>query len=126
MRFVDRTIAEPDLNIAGPVWTVTSIITGDAASSVPAGAVATLTFAADGTLDVNDGCNRGSGRWAAEGAGISIRDVVLTKMACAGPAGVLETAVLAVVNEGSISASIKGNVLTLAAGGHGLQLQGGK
>src|SRR5206468_1474907 len=34
MRLVDRTIIEPDLNIAGPTWTVTSIIDGDAVSSV--------------------------------------------------------------------------------------------
>lgn len=125
MRLVDRTIAEPDLNIVGPVWTVTTIIDGDAASSVPAGATATLTFGNDGSIEVNDGCNRGRGSWATEGAGIRVKDVFLTKMACDGPAGALESAVLAVINAGSITASIRGNVLTLSAAGHGLQLQGG-
>jgi heat shock protein HslJ len=124
MRLVDRTVVEPDLNIAGPTWTVTSLIAGDAVSSVPAGAVATLAFREDGSIDVNDGCNRGSGKWAAAGTGIKITDLFLTKMACDGPGGALESAVLEVLNAGSIRASIKASVLTLQAGGRGLQLTG--
>ena len=124
MRLVDRTVAEPDLNIVGPTWTVTSIIEADAVSSVPQGVTATLTFGKDGSVDVNAGCNRGSGSWAAEGTGIAFRDVILTKMACEGPAGAMESAVLAVINEGSVDASIRANVLTLQAGGRGLQLTG--
>lgn len=124
MRLVDRTIAEPDLNIVGPTWTVTSIIDGDAVSSVPAGATATLVFNGDGSINVNAGCNRGRGSWALEGAGLAIKDVFLTKMACADPAGSLENAVLAVINQGALQASIKANVLTLQAGARGLQLTG--
>ena len=124
MRLVDRTIAEPDLNIVGPTWTVTSIIEGDAVSSVPAGATATLIFGNDGSVQVNAGCNRGRGSWAAQGTGITFREVALTKMACDGPGGALETAVLAVINAGSVQASIRANVLTLQTGGRGLQLTG--
>ena len=124
IRLVDRTIAEPDLNIVGPTWTVTSVIEGDAVSSVPAGATATLVFGNDGSVNVNAGCNRGRGSWAAQGTGITFREVALTKMACEGPRGALETAVLAVINAGSVQASIRSNVLTLQAGGRGLQLTG--
>jgi heat shock protein HslJ len=124
MRLVDRTIAEPDLNLVGPTWTVTSIIDGDAVSSVPAGATATLVFNADGSVDVHPGCNEGRGAWALAGTGLAFRDVILTKMACMDPAGSLETAVLAVLNQGAVQASIKSNVLTLQAGGRGLQLTG--
>ena len=124
IRLVDRTVAEPDLNLDGPTWTVVSLIDGDTASSVPAGATATLMFAADGSLQVNDGCNRGSGHWVAEGTGIRLSDVILTKMACIGPGGALEEAVLAVLKKGTIAAEIKANTLTLQAGGRGLQLQG--
>ena len=125
IRLADRTVVEPDLNIAGPTWTVVSLIDGDTASSVPAGATATLVFGADGSLQVNDGCNRGSGRWAAEGTGIRVSDVILTKMACEGPGGALEAAVLAVLNQGNIAAEIKASRLTLQAAGRGLQLQSG-
>ena len=45
-------------------------------------------------------------------------------MACEGPGGQLETAVLAVINAGSVQASIRANVLTLQAGGQALQLTG--
>ena len=124
IRLVDRTIAEPDLNIVGPTWTVTSIIDGDAVSSVPAGLTATLVFGQDGSVDVNDGCNRGRGSWAAEGSGITFREIVLTKMACDGPAAALESAVLAVLQGGAAQASIRANVLTLQVGGRGLQLTG--
>jgi heat shock protein HslJ len=124
MRMVDRTIAEPDLNIVGPTWTVTSIIEGDAVSSVPAGATATLTFNPDGSIDVNAGCNRGRGSWTIDGTGVAFKDVFLTKMACADPAGSLESAVLAVINQGTVQASIKANLLTLQGGGRGLQLTG--
>jgi len=124
MRLVDRTIAEPDLSIVGPTWTVTSIIDGDAVSSVPAGATATLVFKADGTVQVHPGCNTGGGKWAAEGTGIAFKDVFLTKMACMDPAGSLESAVLAVINQGTVQASIRSNVLTLQAAGKGLQLIG--
>jgi heat shock protein HslJ len=124
MRVVDRKLAEPALNIVGPTWTVTSIIEGEGASNVPDGAIASLVFADDGSVDVNAGCNRGRGSWATDGVGITFRDVFLTKMACDGPAGALETAVLAMINQGTVRASIKANVLTLRAGGRGLQLTG--
>ena len=124
MRLVDRTIAEPDLNIVGPTWTVTSIVDGDVVSSVPAGATATLVFGNDGSVTVNAGCNRGRGSWAAQGAGITFHEIALTKMACEGAARALETAVLAVLDAGSVQASIRANVLTLQAGARGLQLTG--
>ena len=56
--------------------------------------------------------------------GGGLKDVFLTKMACEDPAGSLETAVLDVINAGSVRASIRANVLTLQAGGRGLQLTG--
>jgi heat shock protein HslJ len=124
MGLVDRTIAEPDRPLVGPTWTVTSIIDGDAVSSIPAGATATLSFHDDGSVDVDDGCNRGRGSWSAAGTAIRFKDVVLTKMACAGAAGDLEAAVLAVINLGTARASIRANVLTLQAGDRGLQLTG--
>jgi heat shock protein HslJ len=124
IRLVDRTVAEPDLNLVGPTWTVVSLIDGATASSVPAGAIATLLFGADGAVQVNDGCNRGSGHWVAEGTGVRVSDVILTKMACDGAGGALEAAVLAVLNQGTIAIEIKASTLTLQAGGRGLQLQG--
>jgi heat shock protein HslJ len=121
----DREVVEPDANIVGPTWTVESIITGDAVSSVPAGATATLVFNADGTLTVRPGCNQGGGTWKPIGGGIEVSALLLTKMACDGPGGQLESAVLDVLNQGTLAANIESTVLTLQAGGRGLQLRAG-
>jgi heat shock protein HslJ len=124
MRLLDREVAEPDLNISGPTWTVESIIDGDTVSSVPEGATATILFKADGTVEVDAGCNRGSGTWRLDGAGIRVESLALTKMACQGPGAQLEGAVLRVLDAASIQAQIESNVLTLVGGDAGLQLRG--
>ncbi len=124
IQLLDREIANPDLNIVGPTWTVESIIAGDAVSSVPNGAAATIVFKADGTFELDAGCNRGGGTWKLEGVGIAISGVLLTKMACAGAGAQLEGAVLTVIAEGSVQASIEADVLTLSRDGSGLQLRG--
>lgn len=124
MRLLDREVADPDLQIVGPTWTVESIIHGDAAMSVPAGATATIAFNADGTVDVNAGCNRGSGTWKLDGIGLAISGLAMTKRACAGAAGELEDAVLGVLREAALSARIEASVMTLSSAAGGLQLRG--
>lgn len=125
VQLLDRTVADPDANLVGPTWTLASIIDGDAVSSVPGGQSATLTFRSNGTVDVFAGCNRGSGTWKLAGAGIEVTGIALTKMACDGPAALVEAAVLGVLNAGALSAEIKASTLTLRSGGAGLQLQAG-
>jgi heat shock protein HslJ len=117
---VDREVAEPDANLVGPVWTLESIIAGDAVSSVPGDVRATLVFKDDGTVDVFAGCNRGSGTWVAKGNGIELGPIGLTKMACAGPGAQVEGAVVAVLATGTVGATIDASVLTLRAGNQGL------
>jgi heat shock protein HslJ len=124
IRFLDREVAEPDLNIAGPTWTVESLLDGTTASSVPEGASATMVFKADGTVEVDTGCNRGSGTWELEGAGIRIEALALTKMACQGPGAQLEGAVMSVLSAGLIQTRIEANVMSLFGGVAGLQLRG--
>jgi heat shock protein HslJ len=120
---VDREVAEPDAKLVGPTWTVESIITGDAVSSVPAEPVATLVFKDDGTLEVNAGCNRGSGTWEAVAGGIEVGPLMLTKMACEKDGASLESAVLGVLEAGTIAAQIDSSLMTLQAGNQGLMLR---
>ncbi len=124
IRLLDREVAEPDLNIVGPTWTVESIVAGDAVSSLPEGASATIVFKADGSFELDAGCNRGGGTWKLDGGGIAFSGVMLTKMACTGAGAQLEGAVLTVIDEGSVRAWIEANVLTLSREGSGLQLRG--
>jgi heat shock protein HslJ len=121
---LDREVAEPDLPLEGATWTLNSIVTGDAASSVPAGVVATIAFNADGTVAINPGCNSVGGRYAIDGDTITFTDLITTDMACQGPAGDVEAAVMSILTADPISFGVQSNSLTLAAGGNGLVLTG--
>lgn len=121
---LDREIAEPDLALVGPTWTLTSIIAGDAVSSVPDQVVARLQFAEDGQLQLAPGCNQGTGRWTVEEGILRVTDVGLTRMACMGAAGQVEEAVLSVLQAEQITVEIEAGMLTLSAGEIGLQLTG--
>lgn len=100
---LDREIAEPDQKLAGPTWGLASFIDGDVVSSVPVGISAAFTFADDGTFSANFGCNSGGGTYAIDRDTITFSDVVITKMACGGAAGQVESAVLTVIGaEGPI------------------------
>jgi heat shock protein HslJ len=125
IRLLDRELAEPDLEPTGTLWTVDSIIAGDAVSSVPAGVTATIRLLPGGDLALDTGCNTGSGRFAIDGATIRFTDIGLTKRACDGPAGAMEGAVLAVVGADAVTWSIDAHNLTLGAGPAGLILRGG-
>lgn len=119
---LDREIAEPDQPLAGPTWILASFINGDVASSVPVGISAAVTFADDGTFSANFGCNSGGGKYAVAGDTITFSDVVMTKMACGGAGGQVESAVLTVIGaEGPIQFAIDAGSLTFMAGPLGLQ-----
>jgi heat shock protein HslJ len=120
----DREVAEPDQPLEGTTWTVDSIITGDAVSSVPGDVLATLVFTDAGQLEVNTGCNSGGGTYEVTDGTLRIRDLITTLRACDGAAGQLEAAVLAVLNAGEVQYAIDAGSLTLMAGGHGLGLHG--
>lgn len=123
VKLLDRTVADPDRPLVGPTWTVDSIISGDAVSSVPQGATATLVFNANGTLTIFAGCNQGGATWTKAGSGIQVSDLVLTKKACVGSANELESTVVAVLHAGTMALTIEAGSMTLQAGANGLQLR---
>ena len=119
---LDREVAEPDEPLVGPTWSLTTIVSGEVASSVPVGLTAQITFAADGTFSFNDGCNSGGGKYVVSGNQISFSEVVQTEMACGGAAGQVEQAVLAVIgSNGPVDFAIDAFSLSLTAGAAGLQ-----
>jgi heat shock protein HslJ len=122
--FLDREVAEPDLGLVGPTWTVESIIVGETVASVPAGATATISFADDGTLSAQTGCNTRAGEYEVSGDVIRLSGLMQTLAGCDGAAGELEEAVVAVLNAGSVRYSIDADALTLTTGERGLLLRG--
>jgi heat shock protein HslJ len=120
---LDREIAEPDQPLTNITWGLASFIDGDAVSSVPVGVSSQFTFADDGTFSANFGCNSGGGSYAIDGDTITFSDVVMTKMACGGAGGQVETAVLTVIgSEDPITFAFDAGSLTLMTGSIGLQL----
>lgn len=119
---LDREVAEPDQPLVGITWGLASFINGEVVSSVPAGISASITLFEDGTFSANFGCNSGGGRYATAGDTITFSEVIMTKMACAGAAGQVESAVLTVIGaEAPVTFAIDADSLTLMAGPLGLQ-----
>jgi heat shock protein HslJ len=122
IELLDREVADPDLALVGPTWTVQSIISGEAVSSVSV--VATLTFLADGRVTFDSGCNTGGGRYSATADKLRFSDLVTTDMACDGPAGEMEGQMLQVLGAESVTYHIEAGNLELLAGDVGLGLTG--
>ncbi len=121
---LDTEVARPDLALQGTLWTVDSIIGGDAVASTPAGTTATFRFGADGTVEIDAGCNSGSGRYEADEDSLRLINVALTEMACEPPAGDLEAAIIPFLGGAELTYTIDESVLTRMAGDNGLGLIG--
>jgi heat shock protein HslJ len=117
----DRVVADPDRPLIGTRWVVDGLIAGEAVSSVPAGVTAALTFS-EATVDVEAGCNRGTGDVGIGATSVTFGQVMLTAMACAEPAMSVERAVTAVLS-GEVAYRIVADTLTLTSGASGLVLK---
>lgn len=120
IEFLDREVADPDRPLEGTTWTVTTLISGDSASSIPLGATATIVVA-DGRAVVAAGCNSGSAAVTVGDGILTFGPLALTKMRCDEAAMVLETAVVATLS-GEVTYSIEAASLTLQHGTTGLVL----
>jgi heat shock protein HslJ len=123
IRLLDGEVAEPDRPLEGPSWRLESIVEGDAVSSVPGGAGATLVFA-DGRVHVRvDDCNQGSGDVVIGDSTIIVGPLQMTERACAPDPAAVEAAVTGVL-AGRIAYAIDADLLTLThPGGRGLMLR---
>lgn len=121
MTLTDREVADPDRPLEGTRWVVDGIVSGDAVSSVPAGATASVTIA-DGQMQVQAGCNSGHATVEVTATTLTIGPLALTKRACAPAATALEQAVTDVL-AGKVGYAIEADVLTLTSGTAGLTLR---
>ena len=67
-----REVPPEPLPLVGTTWTLTSIFSGDAVSSVVSGTEVTAVFAADETLSGSAGCNRFSGTYTVAGIAVVV------------------------------------------------------
>jgi heat shock protein HslJ len=121
---LDREVAEPDLPLTVTAWSLETIISGDAAMTTPEAAFATIAFTNDGRIDVDTGCNTGSGHYEVTDGTMRVSELSTTEIGCRAAAADVEAAVLAVLNAGELQWAIDGPSLTLMAGGDGLVFRG--
>ncbi len=117
---LDREVAEPDVELVGPLWVLDTIVTGEVASSLPAGVTASLRFAADGRVELDTGCNSGGGAYTADNGSLRFGELVATERACAGAAGDVEAITLEVLGTDELAYAIEARSLTIDAGNVGL------
>ena len=83
--------------LAGTTWNLATYAGADGAQTpaVTEPSVGTVTFLTGGELAGSTGCNRFTGTYEQSGADLSITTGAMTEMACLGPVGEQETAVIA-------------------------------
>jgi len=117
----DEEVSLVALPLVGTTWTLTTIASGDAVSSVLNGTDVTAVFTADATVSGSAGCNRYSGSYTWTGDQLSFSPLATTKMACADDVMAQESAFLASMEQVA-SLAIEGSQLTLADGSGALLL----
>jgi heat shock protein HslJ len=120
---VERSVAKPDLPLAGTTWTLDTLLDGDTASSTTAGAEpVTLVF--DGKRVMADtGCNGAGGEYTLTGDRLTVTPGPTTKMMCSPDIMRVEDAVAAVL-DGEVEFEITADRLTLDhPSGKGIQLR---
>lgn len=120
IELTDREIAAPDVELTGTLWTLDTLISGDTASTVPGGAVATLEIAEDGSVSIDTGCNTGGGAAEVSEDSITFGPIATTRIACTedGTAEV-ESAMLTVL-DGEVAFEITETGLTITKGDRAL------
>jgi heat shock protein HslJ len=109
----DEEVPPVALPLVGTTWTLTTIASGDAVSSVLMGTEVTAEFTADGTVSGSAGCNRYNGSYTWTGDQLSFSALASTKMACADDVMAQESAFLASMGEVA-SFAIEGSQLTVS------------
>jgi heat shock protein HslJ len=120
LTLTDSVVADPAKPLEGTTWVVNAILANEAVTSIPDGVTATLVFE-DGKVNVNGGCNTGSGDAAVTETTITFGEIATTRMACDDPTMNVEQQVLQVIS-GEANYEIKGGEMTLTSDGGGLVL----
>jgi heat shock protein HslJ len=121
---LDREVADPDLALVGPTWTLSAVIQGDAVASIPDEVVATLIFTDDGLVMVDTGCNTGGGAVTVNATTIRFGEIALTDVACEGAVAGIERAIVEILGADVVAYAIDARSLTLTIGDRGLQYAG--
>lgn len=93
-------------------WKLVSYGPAESMTSAVPGTDATLTFAEDGTVSGNSGCNSLGGKYTADGDQLTFMDTVATLMACDDDRMTQESAVFQILS-GTTEYEIEDQTLTI-------------
>jgi heat shock protein HslJ len=119
----DREVADPDRPLEQTRWLVDGLVSGDAVSSVPAGADDAFVVFSPGRVEGSTGCNSFGADTTIDGDEIEVGPMTSTKVACDGAAMAVEDAIFATLT-GTVRYEITGAQLTLSGpDGNGVLLR---
>ena len=125
LMFLNRELADPDRELAGPTWTIDTFIEGEgasgAASSVNMSDDPTVVFGKDGSVQIYTGCTNGVGNYTTAGNTITLGSVGYDDVVCSDASlNQVDAHVQQVLSEGTLSYEINATRLTLQHDNMGL------
>jgi len=122
MVLTERSVVEPDQALAGPKWTLDTLVDGQTASSTTAGAEPVTLVFDEKTVVADTHCNGVTATYTVDGDTIEFEQGPSTKMACEPDIMRVEGAVAEVLS-GKVTFEITADRLTLQhPSGKGIQL----
>jgi heat shock protein HslJ len=122
--FQDEEVATPDLPLEKTGWIVDSLMDGNMVTIASWESPATVTLDGEGTMRFFTGCNQGSAQYVVDGDQIRLSDATWTEAGCPdAPSQDLETAVLNVLSQDTLTWSIDVDQLELRGNDVGLGLR---
>ena len=105
-----------DAELIGTTWVVSGTVANEAVTSSRVDSEASLTITDDGIVEVDTGCNTGSGTVEVTDSTLTFGPIAATLMACDEELNRLEASVLATL-QGEVSYEIDGSSLSLRTDG---------
>ena len=119
--FLDSEIATPDQELVGPIWQIDTFIDGEMASAYNLVESPTLSFSADGRVDIFGGCNGGGGLYeVGDDGAISFSDLMSTYLECDVLTMGAEYHIFSVLGESGLTFEIDANRLTIMGASLGI------
>lgn len=115
LRFEDESTVKPDRDFEETMWVLDTLIYEDVPQNSPDDASASMQFRADGSVELDAGCNTGSGSWTLEDDQLTIDGIALTRSSCFDIRADLEEVVLRRIDEAPLEVIVEGDRLTLMA-----------
>lgn len=118
LAFLDRKVADPDRPLTGRIWTIDTLIQGDAASNVPPPVLPAVSLDLDGHVQIVTSSSTGAGEYVRQGSELSLSNVAYTQEGAGATSA--NAHVERVLSDGTLTLEIEAARLTLMHGVDGV------